>query len=64
MRGVINCIRGKKSWGKMKRKGLEVAKGADVREDEASSFDQAGVELHADYWLSMRTNLPFRRQLL
>jgi len=63
MGGIISCIRGKKSWGKMKRKGFKAAKGADAREGEASSFDQAGVELHADYWLSMRTNLPFRRRL-
>jgi cellulose synthase/poly-beta-1,6-N-acetylglucosamine synthase-like glycosyltransferase len=35
IRGIISYIRGKKSWGKMKRKGFKEAKDGDVREGEA-----------------------------
>ena len=35
IRGIISYIRGKKSWGKSKRKGFKQARGGDVLEGEA-----------------------------
>jgi hypothetical protein len=34
IRGIVSYIRGKKSWGKMKRKGFKEAKDGDMRETE------------------------------
>jgi hypothetical protein len=49
LRGVVSFIRGKKSWGKMTRKGFKPASGVDTSTVEIYPVASQRIESHLSY---------------